>query len=55
MRKKNILENKGQRKPLACVCRHEPAYTAFKPAYAGRVSETYERQAFCINVEVWNK
>ena len=48
------MENKRLRKPrpayagLMHACRHEPAHIA-------RVSKTYERQVFCINVEIWNE
>ena len=30
-----FLENKGQRKSLACIRKHEPAYATLKPAYVG--------------------
>ena len=39
-----FLENKMPRKLSACVYRPGPTHVA-------RVSKTYERQVFCINVE----
>ena len=50
-----FLENKRPRKPLVCVRRVELAYTSLMHVHIVRVLETYERQIFCINVEVWNE
>ena len=50
-----FLENKSQKKPLACVLRFDVCVCRHGPTHAARVSKAYERQVFCINVEVWNE
>ena len=56
------MENKKAKKTLSlrtraitCVCRSDTCVRRHRPAHAARVSKTYERQVFYINVEVWNE
>ena len=56
------MENKKAKKTLGlrmraitCVCRSDTCVRRHRPAHAARVSKTYERQVFYINVEVWNE
>ena len=50
-----FLESKRPRKPSACVRRFNECVRRHGPTHTATVSETYERQVFCINVEVWNE
>ena len=50
-----FLENKRQKKPSACIHKSNACAHKHRLAHAAKVLETYERQVFCINVEVWNE
>jgi len=43
-----FLENKSQKKPLACVRRFDVCVCRHEPTHAARVSKAYERQVFSI-------
>ena len=49
------MENKRPRKSSAYIHRSAACIRRHGPTHIIRVSETYEMQVFCINVEVWNK
>ena len=56
------MENKGQRKPSACIHRHELAYVALKPVYVGkslRMQVGFQKPTkgkfFALKTEIWNE
>jgi len=62
MSKKSIFGNKGQRKPSACIRRHEPTYAALKLAYASTslctqvgFHKPIKDKFSVLKIEVWNE
>ena len=55
MRKKSIFENKGQKKPLACVRWHKPVYVGTSLQTQVEFQIPMKGKLSALKINVWNK